>query len=122
MDAQQALAGLFAAWAELPPGTELQAWTFTPYERAGKVVAIAAMDGPEIHFAIAPDARHTVIARHRTAEFLAPLFERHGYLSTRTVPGAPQRDFLTRLGFRFTWNSGAFDHYMLSALPWAKEH
>lgn len=117
-----ALLDTFADWAGLPPSSGLDAWTFTPYERNGQVLAIAAMDGPEIHFAIAPAARHTVIARHRTAEFLAPLFERHGYLTTRTEPGAPQADFLKRLGFRFTWNSGEFDHYMLSALPWAKEN
>jgi hypothetical protein len=113
---------LFSLWSGLPLDACMDGWTFTPYERDGEVVAIAATDGPEIHFAIAPGARHTVIARHRTAEFLAPLFERHGYLTTRTAPDAPQRDFLTRLGFHFTWNSGEFDHYMLAALPWAKEN
>ena len=32
----------FVAWAGLPPTSDLDAWTFTPYERNGQVLAIAA--------------------------------------------------------------------------------
>lgn len=110
----------FKAWGGLPPDLSLDAYRFIPYEQGGVVRAIAALDGTEIHFAVHPAYRHRVITRHRTRAFLAPLLEECGFLTTRALPG--HRAFLTRLGFRFTWNNGRFDHFMLSALPWAPEN
>lgn len=110
----------FKAWSGLPADVSLDACRFIPYEQAGVVRAIAALDGTEIHFAVHPAYRHRVIARHRTRAFLAPLLDELGFLTTRALPG--HIDFLTRLGFCFTWNDGRFDHFMLSALPWGTEN
>lgn len=110
---------LFVAWTSLPPeyANALVDWEFHAYERGGEVQAIAALDGTEIHFAIAPDWRHKVIARRRTQEFLAPLMERRGFLTTRAEPIETNHRFLSRLGFEKTWNDGQFDHYILIELP-----
>ena len=109
---------MFTAWSGIP-GADMSAWEFKPYVQDGQVRAIAALSGFEIHFAIAPEFRHRVIARHRTREFLAPLLEDKGFLTTRTEPDEGRHKFLTRIGFERTWNDGALDHYMLAALPWA---
>ena len=112
----------FAAWSSLPSWVDLGGWRFVPYEQAGEVRAIAALQGTEIHFAVAPQHRHRTIARQRTRDFLAPLLDDMGFLTTRQPIGAGAHRFLTRLGFAHTQRSEHFDHYMLAALPWAKEH
>jgi hypothetical protein len=111
----------FEAWAGMPPGS-LDGWEAHGHYRGDELAAIAVVQGVEIHFAIAPEHRHRVIARHRTREFLAPLLDRRGYLTTRTVRESPSHPFLLRLGFAWTWRCENFDHYMLGALPFGKEH
>lgn len=116
----------FAAWSalELTPGAAelLQRWTFEPLKIDGQTAAIAAIDGTEIHFAIAPEWRLKTITRARTHEFLAPLMEPFGFLTTRTEPDVSKDRFLTRLGFCKTWNDGRFDHYLMAELPFGKEN
>ena len=112
----------FAEWAGIDPTPEVtaslrDAWTLHPYAVDGEIRAIAAMSGSEIHFAVAPEWRRRLILRGRTREFLAPLMERHGFLTTRAEPA--QRKFLERIGFSFTWNDGRWDHYMLCELPFS---
>lgn len=109
----------FAAWASLPLELFAEGWEFVPLRIHGEVRAMAALQGTEIHFAAAPGCR--VIAKHRTREFLKPLLDRRGYLTTRAVLGGAAHDFLTRLGFAHTWRDEQFDHYMLTALPFGRE-
>ena len=112
----------FAAWAGIAPEdvqTRLYDWTPHPGRIDGELVCIAIMSGAEIHFAVAPEWRRRLILRGRTREFLAPLMERHGYLTTRADPKDGHRAFLERLGFSFTWNDGRLDHYFLHELPFS---
>jgi hypothetical protein len=119
------LYAMFASWADLPAQGEAalahEGWTASCASDSGRVSAIAITRGTEIHFAIAPDLRHRVIRRHRVAQFLRPLFLKHGFLTTR-VHGADRGNtsFIERLGFRKTWSEGEVDHYMLSELPFAR--
>jgi ribosomal protein S18 acetylase RimI-like enzyme len=109
---------LFVAWSSLPADAPLADWDFVPYERNGRIDALAATKGTEIHFAVAPEQRGRLIQRARTREFLRPLFERRGYLTTRSLT-SDQRSaaFLTRLGFMRTAEIHGVDHWMLTALP-----
>lgn len=120
-----ALEQAFAEWSAMEPTPEViaglrDAWTLHPYTVDGEVRAIAAMSGSEIHFAIAPQWTHRVIARHRTRDFLAPLLAVHGFLTTRTETDIGRHIFLTRIGFERTWFDGRFDHYILLELPFGK--
>ena len=103
------------------PAGSMDGWEFTPYPNDGEARAIAALHGTEVHFCVAPEWRHKVIARRRTREFLRPMFERRGYLTTRAVQGAETHSFLTRIGFVPTWENGNVTHYMLTELPFGKE-
>lgn len=109
----------FESWTGMPAHS-LNGWEAYGHYSGDELAAIAVLDGAEIHFAIAPEHRHRVIVRHRTREFLAPLLDRRGYLTTRTQHGTQSR-FLERLGFTHTWRCEHFDHYMLGALPFSKE-
>jgi hypothetical protein len=115
----------FIAWVGLDPTPEtiqgLSAWVMHPYYIDGQLCAVAAMTGSEIHFAAHPDWRGRLITRRRAREFLAPMLEDHGFLTTRVAPPNCQHHaFLTRLGFERTWGNGITDHYMLSELPFSQ--
>ena len=113
----------FAEWSNLDRAAaeELTAagWTLHPGMMGDEMACIAIMHGPEIHFVAAPKWRRRLMLRERTREFLAPLMERHGYLTTRADPKDGHRAFLERLGFSFTWNDGRLDHYFLHELPFS---
>lgn len=103
------------------PANALAGWHFYPHKVAGEVRAVAAVQGTEIHFAVAPGWRRRLMLRQAARSFLAPLIAYRGYLTTRAMAGE-HADFLTRLGFTLTRTDGAVDYYMLAALPFGKEH
>ena len=77
----------------------------------------AALRGTEIHVEF---TRPGVINRGRVREFLGPLLERQGYLTTRVPGGDSRARFVTRLGFRPTWSDDEFSYYMLTELPFSR--
>lgn len=105
----------FAEWSGVPAAS-LADWEMIPLTVGDDVRAIAAMQGSEIHFAVAPQWRGRTITRRRTREFLSPLFGIHGFLTTRSIDGR-HHAFLTRLGFERTWSDGTVDYYMMAELP-----
>lgn len=112
----------FGQWSGLGDWVPVDGWTFVPLVEGGALLLVAAVMGTEIHVAVAPEHRCRVITRRRCREFLGPLMERRGYLTTRAVCGTGKERFLHRLGFKLTHTTGGIDHYMLTALPFAKEH
>ncbi len=100
----------------MPIGS-MAGWEFVPHFSNGKVAAIAALLGTEIHFCVSPHWRCRVIAKTRTREFLRPMLERRGYLTTSAIKGGISHEFLDRLGFKRTWDDGSVSHYMLTELP-----
>ena len=110
----------FESWAGMPPGSML-GWRFVEYAPAGQVQAVAAIQGTEIHFAVAPERRHRVIARQRTRDFLRPIFDSIGFLTTRVVRGDARADFVRRLGFVPTWSDDTMDHFMMTELPFGRK-
>jgi hypothetical protein len=116
----------FIEWAGLPKGSRdlLRGWSICPLYRNKELAGIAIVSGTEIHFACAPEQRHVLIQRTRAREFLRPLMERRGFLTTRVYhgDGADKRKrFIERLGFVHTHSETCWDHYMLSDLPFGKE-
>ena len=111
----------FASWADLPASAAMAmaGWEMCPLVVDGVERGGAAVRGTEIHVAIAPKWRHATMARQRVRDFLAPLMDRAGFLTTRVVPNLGHHRFLSRLGFARTWQQPGVDHYMLCALPFA---
>ena len=111
----------FAEWSSVDRAAAEQltrdGWTLHPGMIDGELACIAIASGPEVLFVAAPKWRRRLMLRERTRAFLAPLLERHGYLTTRADPEDGHRKFLERLGFEFTWNDGRLDHFMLCELP-----
>lgn len=104
-------------FAPLQPG-----WSQTFHHRDGVAVARLMHAGSEVHFEVLPEHRHRVIYRGVTRDFLRPLFEEHGFLTTK-VPreDAASARFVQRIGFRQTWSDEGHDYYMLTSLPFTKD-
>ena len=97
-------------------------WAEVLHMKGGKPVARLLCCGAEVHFEIAPEHRGRVIYRNVTREFLRPVFEKHGMLTTKTEIGDEvNARFLKRLGFKPTWSDDRYDYYMLTALPFEKK-
>lgn len=114
---------LFALWASVDAeALAVAGWIFHPLWVGQELAAIAAMRGTEIHFASAPTWRRRLITRRRTRQFLEPLYDKWGFLTTRAAPDAhDQIRFITRLGFELTSGGKLINHYMLSELPFSKQ-
>lgn len=88
----------------------------------GEHAATALIKGTEIHFALGKQFRRRAIQRDSLREFLRPLFERHGFLTTRVLLGqAEQQRFVQRVGFVRTWDDGAYQYYVLDHLPYERK-
>lgn len=119
------LAETFVSWSGLPAEAleRMADWTFVQYPSDGEPAAIAALKGTEIHFVCAQEQRHRLLFRERIREFLAPLFEERGFLTTRIVRDEDALNnarFVTRLGFELTQSDADHDYYMLAALPYGR--
>ena len=101
----------------------LHDWDVLPGYIDGQLVASMIHSGTEVHFAIAKEARGKVINRTRMREFLRPLFEEKGFLTTRLLHRhkGPQR-FIERIGFKKTWSDENFNYFMLTELPFERKH
>ena len=93
-------------------------WEVVPGYVDGQHAATAIVKGSEIHFGLVPEFRRRV-TRGRVREFLRPLLERRGFLTTRVLLASRDKQrFVERVGFRPTWSDGAFQYYLLGELPW----
>jgi hypothetical protein len=101
--------------------TAFDDWEVFPGHLDGAHVCTAIMRGPEIHFAFAPGWRPKGSLRGRIRNFLEPLLERHGYLTTRLALTRMEKDrFVRRMGFQPTWTDGQFQYYLMGSLPFTR--
>lgn len=95
-------------------------WEVVPYYESGQHACTAVVKGTEIHFAAVPGRR--VIRRNNTRAFLAPLFERQGFLTTRVPHGRiAQKEFVQRIGFKPTWQDSEVEYFLLGSLPFERK-
>lgn len=93
-------------------------WEVVPGYIDGEHAATAVLKGTEIHFGIVPKFRRKAVLRERTREFLRPMHERMGFLTTRVLNGShASRRFVERIGFKPTWSDDQFTYYLLGELP-----
>jgi hypothetical protein len=79
---------------------------------------VAALNGTEIHVEF---KRTGVITRRKVREFLGPLIDQSGFLTTRCEAGdSRSRRFIEKIGFQFTWADDRFEYFLLDRLPFSK--
>lgn len=93
-------------------------WERIEHRQDGRLAGIALVRGTEFHCHLLPGFK---LRRAEMREFLRPLFERHGFLTTRVAHEdlANQR-FNRAFGFERTWSDDRFHYFVMSELPFAK--
>lgn len=97
-------------------------WDVAPGEVGGQHAWVAAIKGPEVHFALAEGWRPKGSVRGAVRAFFAPLLARHGYLTTRVLHSHPdKKKFVERVGFKPTWRDAQVQYYLLGQLPFERK-
>ena len=102
--------------AELSRG---EAWEVVKhFDDQGKLDGIAIQKGTEWHCQLADGFK---LRRADMREFLRPMFEKHGCLTTRVpVADSANQRFNRVFGFKKTWSDDLFHYYILTALPFER--
>jgi hypothetical protein len=96
-------------------------WDVLPFEFEDRHVWTVVAKGTEVHIALAPGWRPKGSMRGAVRSFFRPVFEKHGFLTTRVRHGRlKQKKFVERVGFRPTWKDGDVEYYLLSNLPFER--
>lgn len=97
-------------------------WDVMPFEFEGRHIWTLVNKGTEVHIALAPDWGPKASMRDAVHCFFRPVFEKHGFLTTRVRHGRlKQKKFVERVGFRPTWKDGDVEYYLLSNLPFERQ-
>ena len=94
-------------------------WETVEHRQNGELAGFALMKGTEFHCHLFPGFR---LRRAEMRKFLRPLYERHGFLTTRVEHGdlANQR-FNKVFGFERTWSDDRYHYFLMAELPFGKE-
>ena len=93
-------------------------WALTPYHCQSRLGGVGMSKGSEFHFLPTPDFK---LDRKAMRAQLAPLFERHGFLTTRVAHGDTANQRFNRLfGFEPTWADATFQYFMMTKLPFGE--
>jgi hypothetical protein len=97
-------------------------WEVFQFDFEGRLVWTMVVKGTEVHIALAPDWQPRASMRDSVRAFLEPVFERHGFLTTRVShERVDQKKFVKRIGFKPTWIDGDVEYYLLGSLPFERK-
>lgn len=97
----------------------LPGWELVEHRQNSVLAGFAVMKGTEFHCHLYPGFR---LRRAEMREFLRPLFERFGFLTTRVAHGdAANQRFNKVFGFKLTWSCDQYHYFLMADLPFGKE-
>ena len=97
----------------------LSEWEINPFYEGEELTGIALMKGTEFHCHMTESFR---LNRASMREFLRPLFDRHGFLTTRVEHNDTANQRLNKMfGFERTWSDDRFHYFMLTELPFERK-
>lgn len=93
-------------------------WDVIPFSQGGVLGGVALMRGTEFHCIVLP---HFKLRRKEMREFLRPLFDRHGMLTTKLKHGDTANERFNRtFGFKRTWSDNRYHYFMMTELPFGE--
>jgi len=92
-------------------------WSAEVAQRDGVDVAVVVSKGTEIHFV---SLGGPAMTRKNTLQFLTPIFEKFGFVTTRVPVAETDHKLREVLGFRKTWQDAQFSYWMLTELPFQR--
>ena len=86
----------------------------------GDLIGIVMAKGSEVHLCARPEHYKRCLTRRNAKQLLWPIFEKHGYLTTRIrLSSFSKQKFVERAGFQKTWADDRFVYYMMTEKPYA---
>lgn len=93
-------------------------WEVIPCIQDETLGGIALMRGTEFHCIVLPNFK---LRRKEMREFLRPLFERHGMLTTKLKHADTANERFNRaFGFKRTWSDSKYHYFMMTELPFGE--
>jgi hypothetical protein len=94
-------------------------WDVHEHAQSGRLVGFAITKGTEFHCHLLPGFK---LNRREMREFLRPLFEKHGFLTTRVrIEDLANQRFNKVFGFERTWSDDRFHYFLMSELPFKEK-
>lgn len=112
------LRAAFPKMSEQDVCTVASNWEVFPCFQGEVLGGVALMRGTEFHCIVLP---HFKLKRKQMREFLRPLFERHGMLTTKLKHADKANERFNRaFGFKRTWSDNKFHYFMMTELPFGE--
>lgn len=94
-------------------------WSVLEYFQDGRIAGFVMLKGTEFHCRLFAGSK---LRRSEMRDFLRPIFERYGHLTTRVEHGDAANERFNKLfGFERTWSDGRYHYFLMSELPFSKE-
>ena len=100
------------------PKESLDGWECHVAQRNGQDVAMVIVRGCEVHMASLTDKG--AISRKNVLQFLTPILDKHGMVTTRTPLSVTDDRLRDKLGFIKTWSDDRWNYFALTELPYQK--
>lgn len=96
----------------------LDGWQVHAAQRAGVDVGFVIIRGPEFH--ILSTAPGRAMTRKNILAFVKPVFEEHGYITTRVPLAETDHRLRQALGFTRSWDDEQYSYWAMTALPYER--
>ena len=96
----------------------LDGWKIQPAFRDDEHVGFVVTNGPEIH--ILPTVEKKAISRRNIAEFIKPLLDEFGFVTTRVPLSETNHRLRVCLGFQRTWSDANYSYWALTKIPYER--
>ena len=100
----------------------LKDWDAVAVKDGDEHVATVISKGCEVHIALVAGYRPKSCKRGVIKSFLQPVFDAHGYITTRVKHSRlNEKKFVERVGFKPTWKDTEFQYYFLGSMPFERK-
>lgn len=96
----------------------LDGWTIRAAQRDGEPVGFTISNGPEVH--ILPLVEGKSLSRRNIIEFIEPILDQFGYVTTRVPIAETEHRLRTALGFVSSWSDDTYSYWCMTRLRYAR--
>lgn len=97
-------------------------WNAIAIQDEDQHVGTVITKGCEVHIALVDGYRPKASKRRIIKQFLQPLFDEHGYVTTRIMHSRlNEKKFVERVGFTPAWKDENFQYYFLGVMPFERK-
>jgi hypothetical protein len=96
----------------------LDGWAVHTAQRDGQDVGFVVQKGPELHMLSLSERK--AMSRRNIVEFINPVLDEFGYVTTRVPTSETNHRLRVCLGFEQTWQDHQFTYWALTKIPFER--